>query len=133
MIICLAMACFFIAGSQAQAGGSWSSLKDWMAERWKAYNQDQDYIQKDIFSEQLHETDNSNYSLELEEFFKSTTTSSKSNIETHQQQYLQQLKQAKNQLNHNPIGNYEEKRREDIDKELTQELEQFLAELLGEN
>lgn len=133
MIICLALVCFFVAGSQVQAGSSWTSFKDWMAEKWNGYsNQNQEYIPKDIFSEQLHETDNSHYSLELEEFLNSTTTSSKRNIELHHQTYLQQLTQAKNQLNQNPLGIYFEKRQGELDAELTQELEYYLAELLDE-
>jgi len=85
-----------------------------------------------IFSEQLQEIDNSRYSLEIKEFFKSTTTLTKSNIENHQANYIQQLTQAKTQLKENTLESYYDERRSKLDEELTQELEQYLAELLDE-
>lgn len=133
MIMCLSLACFFVAGSQVQAGSSWNSLKDWMAGKWNYHSDNaREWITKDTFSEQLQETNNSHYSLELEEFINSTTSSSKRNIELHQQTYLQQLTQTKNQLNQHPLGTYYEERQVELDAELTEELEQYLAELLGE-
>jgi hypothetical protein len=133
MIMCLSLTCFFVAGSQVQAGSSWNNLKDWVAGKWNSYSDNNsEWITKDIFSKQLQETDNSHHSLELEEFINSTTSSSKRKIELQQQTYLQQLTQAKNQLNQHPLGTYYEERQVKLDAELTQELEQYLAELLGE-
>ena len=86
-----------------------------------------------IFSEQLQEIDNSQYSLEIEEFLKSTTISTKSNIKNHQADYIQQLTQAKEQLKQNTLESYYDDRQSKLDEELTQELEQYLAELLDEN
>ncbi|WP_404348796.1 hypothetical protein LG311_00895 [Sutcliffiella horikoshii] len=87
---------------------------------------------KNIFSEQLQEIDNSQYSLEIEEFFKSTTTSTKSKIKNHQADYIQQLTQAQSQLKQNTLDSYYDERQSKLDEELTQELEQYLAELLDE-
>ncbi|KMJ56823.1 hypothetical protein AB685_20090 [Bacillus sp. LL01] len=102
-----------------------------MNEQWKGYS-NQGQIPNEIFSDQPQEIDNSHYSQELEEFLTSTTTSTKRNIELHQNEYIQQLTDAKVQLNQNPLGSYYEERRVDLDAELTQELEQYLAELLDE-
>ena len=87
---------------------------------------------KSIFSEQLQEIDNSHYSLEINEFFKSTTTSTKSNIKNHQAQYIQELNQAKHHLKQTTLNSYYDERQSKLDEELTQELEQYLEELLDE-
>ncbi|TYS62489.1 hypothetical protein FZC76_21220 [Sutcliffiella horikoshii] len=130
LVTFLVLTCFFFAGTQVQAN-SWKSLKDWMTENIKGHFDPENF--NNIFSEQLQEIDNSQYSLEIREFFKSTTTSTKSNIQNHQAEYIQQLTQAKTQLKQNTLDSYYEERRSKLDEELTHELEQYLAELLDEN
>lgn len=131
MFTFLILACFFFAGTQVQAN-SWNSLKDWMTDNIQSYAGTK-LISKNIFSEQLQELDNSHHSLEIQEFFKSTTTSTKSNIQNHQAEYIQQLTQAKEQLKQNTLESYYDERQSKLDEELTHELEQYLAELLDEN
>jgi uncharacterized membrane protein YheB (UPF0754 family) len=126
----LILSCFFFAGTQVQAS-SWGSLKDWMTENIKGYVNQGNF--SNIFLEPLLEIDSSQYSLELKEFFKSTTTSTKSNIKNHQADYIQQLTQAKEQLKRNTLHSYYNEHQSKLDDELTHELEQYLEELLDEN
>lgn len=126
----LILSCFFFAGTQVQAS-SWGSLKDWMTENIKGYVNQGNF--SNIFLEPLLEIDSSQYSLELKEFFKSTTTSTKSNIKNHQADYIQQLTQAKEQLKRNTLHSYYDEHQSKLDDELTHELEQYLEELLDEN
>ncbi|ART74705.1 hypothetical protein B4U37_00840 [Sutcliffiella horikoshii] len=130
MVTFLVLTCFFFAGTQVQAT-SWHGLKDWMTDNIKGYLDHESF--NNIFSEPLQEIDNSQHSLEIKEFFKSTTTSTKSNIQNHQADYIQQLTQAKTQLKQNTLDSYYDERQSKLDEELTQELEQYLAELLDEN
>ena len=129
MVTFVVLTCFFFAGTQVQAS-SWGSLKEWMTDNIKGYLHLENF--SNIFSEQLQELDNFDHSLEIQEFFNSTTTSTKSNIQSHQADYIQQLTQAKTQLKQNTLDSYYEERRSKLDEELTHELEQYLAELLDE-
>ncbi|CAG9622183.1 hypothetical protein BACCIP111883_02974 [Sutcliffiella rhizosphaerae] len=134
-LLCLAICFIFFSSSQVHAkkvhAKNWDNLKDWVFTKVTTYSGQELPNIENLFINQ--EEDNFHHFLELEQFLTSTTTSTKSNIEFHQNEYLKQLTLEKERLLQDPLTVYTEKRKSDLEEELDYELELFLTELLKDN